>query len=208
MRRAAKTDATAIRDALRENTIADAAKILGLSRATLCRRMQEFGVSARDADHMVGERFGLWVVVSVLRPKGRLMAECMCDCGTERTVTAHSLRSGVSQSCGCRNAGDANGNYKHGMAGAPEYNCWQAMKARCHNSEASNYAWYGALGVSVCDRWRESFSAFMDDMGPKPSVGHTVDRIDPFGGYFPGNCRWETRKEQMQNLRRHHAQGQ
>lgn len=206
MRRAAAVDATAIKAALRENTIIDAAKMLGLSRATLCRRMQEFGVSALDADHMIGERFGSWVVKSVARPNGRLTAWCMCDCGNERSVTAYALRSGTSKSCGCHRSGDENGNYRHGMAGTPEYNCWQAMKARCHNPEASNYAWYGALGVDVCERWRESFVAFLDDMGPKPSPVHTVDRINPFKGYSPENCRWATRKEQMQNLRRHHAQ--
>ena len=85
------------------------------------------------------------------------------------------------------------------------YNAWAGMVNRCHNPNNSSYARYGALGVSVCTRWRYgeggkiAFVCFLDDMGERPE-GHTLDRIDPFGDYEPGNCRWATVKTQRHNI--------
>lgn len=74
------------------------------------------------------------------------------------------------------------------------------MVARCTNPNRPDYAYYGGRGVGVCDRWRQSFAAFLADMGEKP-VGLSLDRIDNAHGYEPGNCRWATKYEQMQNTR-------
>lgn len=87
----------------------------------------------------------------------------------------------------------------HGMKGTPTYASWEAMKTRCTNPRSSSFGDYGARGVRVCDRWRESFAAFLSDMGERP-VGKTLDRWpDRRGHYEPGNCRWATKTEQQRN---------
>lgn len=87
----------------------------------------------------------------------------------------------------------------------PERGCWQAMLARCYDNKNRSFKNYGGRGIGVCERWRESFDAFLEDMGRRPSPRHTVDRADPNGNYEPSNCRWATPKEQARNMRRNHV---
>lgn len=85
------------------------------------------------------------------------------------------------------------------------YGAWAGMVNRCHNPNNSSYRRYGARGISVCGRWRygeggkSGFQCFLEDMGERPPA-HTLDRIDPTGGYEPGNCRWATVEMQRQNI--------
>ncbi len=75
------------------------------------------------------------------------------------------------------------------------------MKDRCYNSKAVSYKHYGGRGITVCNRWRQSFANFLADMGLRPSSKHSLDRIDNDGNYEPSNCRWATRIQQNRNKR-------
>ena len=76
------------------------------------------------------------------------------------------------------------------------------MIQRCHNPKVPVYMYYGARGVTVCKRWRQSFLNFLADMGPRPK-GKTLDRIRNSRGYMPSNCRWATKAVQKANRRKH-----
>jgi hypothetical protein len=93
---------------------------------------------------------------------------------------------------------------------SPEYRSWRAMLERCYNSKSISYPHYGARGITVCPKWRASFSAFFADMGERPE-GFTIDRKNPDLGYLCGkcpdcgqvaNCRWANWHEQIQGQRR------
>ena len=90
----------------------------------------------------------------------------------------------------------------HGCTGTPEYRTWQFMKDRCLNSNNKDYHHYGGRGISVCDRWLNSFENFFEDMGKKPSPELTLDRANNSGNYEPENCAWITRKAQAGNTRK------
>jgi hypothetical protein len=83
-----------------------------------------------------------------------------------------------------------------------EYYAWQNMKQRCLNPRNKYYHYYGARGIKVCDRWLNSFKNFLEDMGRKPSQRHSLDRKNNDGNYEPKNCRWASRKVQMNNTRK------
>lgn len=88
---------------------------------------------------------------------------------------------------------------RHGKSKTISYKSWWSMIDRCTNAAADNYSRYGGKGIKVCDRWLNSFEAFCADVGQRPSLSHSIDRIDSGGDYEPGNCRWATKVEQQRN---------
>lgn len=156
---------------------------------------------------MVGKRFGRLLVLrySHNNKDKRPMWVCLCDCGAECIVSGKYLRAGRTRSCGCLHREVSSEiNKSHSMSGTKTYQSWHAMLTRCYNKKQASYKKYGALVVTVCDRWRDSFENFFADMGERPE-GATLDRINPFGNYEPSNCRWSSVDEQANNKRGHAA---
>lgn len=131
---------------------------------------------------------------------------CQCDCGTIITTHNAGLKSGHTSSCGClrlERCRDAVTKHGHGRDGnhSKTYRAWVHMKERCRNPNCISYPNYGARGISVCERWLDSFEHFLADMGESPR-GLTLERVNNDGNYEPSNCTWATRMVQNNNKRK------
>lgn len=90
---------------------------------------------------------------------------------------------------------------KHGMCDSLEYGIWCKMIERCNNPRVKDFANYGGRGIRVCERWLNSFVAFHQDMGSRPSTKHEIDRQDNNGDYCPENCKWVPHIDNSRNKR-------
>lgn len=166
-----------------------------------------------DATALIGQSFGRLTVQSLLgvfprtkNPEKRQVQirkwRCICSCGGTKDAFESDLLTGRAVSCRCL-LREKNRKHRtiHGLHSSPEYRAWTSAKVRCYDKNNPQWEHYGGRGITVCDRWRTSFKAFIEDMGLKPSAEYSLDRINNSGNYEPGNCRWATRSEQGFNRR-------
>jgi hypothetical protein len=153
-----------------------------------------------------GDRYGLLEIVRELpQLKGHIRRfECRCSCSnkTKVVVLLTNLRQGYTTSCRCVQKKQAvKLSTTHGKSLTREYKIWGGIMNRCLNPGSDSYRRYGARGITICERWK-SFENFLSDMGPRPSLKHSVDRYPNFNGnYEAGNCRWATPRQQARNTR-------
>jgi hypothetical protein len=159
-----------------------------------------------SALELAGMKIGRLTVVERVEPPGmshgKVHWRCVCECGNERTLPSDSLtRRQPNKSCGCyRTEARVAHNTTHGQSDRPEYRVWIGMKKRCENPSALDYPRYGGRGIKVASEWHD-FAVFYQDVGPRPTPDHSLDRIDNDGDYIPGNVRWATAAEQNANTR-------
>lgn len=152
---------------------------------------------------MVDKTFNRWQVLEVgfVKSKSRVV-KARCACGTISFVDKYNLVTLKSNSCGCYSR-DLIGQVRktHGESSSRTYQTWSNMLSRCGNENSTFYCYYGSLGITVRDRWKESFENFLEDMGEAPE-GMTIDRVNPQGDYYKENCRWTDAYTQAWNRKK------
>lgn len=168
---------------------------LNKGKTTQCRKC--YGTYTKD---LRGQKFGEWEVIREGSKKnGKTHWICKCSCGNEENVCAASLTKGVSTKClKCYQKTMPIHGYTSREKREPLYDIWMGMIARCENPKHASYKHYGGKGITVCEAWKD-FEIFKEEIGNRPTLKHSVDRIDNNKGYYKENCRWATHIEQGRN---------
>lgn len=150
---------------------------------------------------LTGKKFGRLVV---LRRSGyvnnHITWECKCQCGIIKIIDGSCLKNNSSKSCGCyKSEVTVKRNTTHGFSKINEYSIWTVIINRCYNKNDPYYNTYGGAGIKMSYEWRNSFVAFFNDMGVRPSKLHSVERRNNKKGYSKFNCYWGTAGEQARN---------
>ena len=178
-------------------------EVLASDRSLRYSEMASCGCKHRVED-ISWKRFGrltaMYRVTDSADARARWLFQC--DCGNGIVASLKDLKRSDVPSCGCYKTEMLKEKIStHGMSHTLLYDVWSQMRNRCNNPKYKRYKDYGGRGITVCDRWNESFDAFYEDVieGYKP--GLQLDRIDNDGPYSPENTRWVTAKENCQNKR-------
>lgn len=181
------------------NPMPDCALFMGFNQKGLV--MDESKIifcDVKPRKDLTGDKFGK---LTVTRPVGKskcghIVYECVCDCDGNKYVNQQHLIRGTVKSCCLKEM--------HGKSNSPEHLTLKRMKNRCLNKNHNRFFDYGGRGIKICDRWLNSFSDFLSDMGEKPFKEAQIDRKDNDGDYTPDNCRWVTAKQNSNNKRNSH----
>lgn len=148
----------------------------------------------------VGDVFGRLTLKRVFRGENRKRyGEFECACGNVVCRLAGNVFYGHTKSCGClKKERTVEKNTRHGKTKTREYRIWVFMLQRCYNPATNSYKYYGAKGVTVCDKWRDSFVSFLEDMGEAPE-GTSLERMDRSVSYCKENCIWADAFTQANN---------
>lgn len=161
----------------------------------------------RKPTNMAGIIVGRLLILPTYRyvdtgKKKRVQWQCLCDpelggCGNVKWMFRDHLLN--TRTKGLKTCGICTSN-THGMSDTPEYRAWINMHQRCYNPKNVSYADYGGRGIQVDAVWHD-FLNFFHDMGRRPSDQHSLDKVNNYANYGPGNCVWATTYEQNQNRR-------
>lgn len=172
----------------------------GTTKSCGCYRIQQRKDELID---LTGQKFGkLTALYFCKRRKAESLWMWKCECGNEKIIAAGNIKNGSTISCGCH---AKIASIKHGQSGkTSEYAIWQGVKARCLNPNSKAYKRYGGRGIMIDPNWlgEHGFENFFADMGERPSLEYSIERINNDEGYNKKNCTWLLRRLQAKNTGR------